>query len=384
MSWIERVPVAGRVLRYCRFLRDRVSMLSEQIGAQQEQILALAGQMAAQQEAIAHLHGQAAQREQLAGLLEQVSGLRTELGTLESRLAGLERMREAVDHQTQALQQLQTRLAEQEAILALYDPKLNRWRLPPPVCMPALVVPMDYADVVPAIKDRAAYESLARDFEAVLPAIQEFVRGLTPHFDLDDIPAVAADDLQPHWQNPYYGPQDARIAYGVVRALRPGHILEIGCGESTKFFRKAIRDGGLGTRLVSIDPCPRRQIDQIVDEVHRQRLQDVPLELFETLAPGDVLFFDGSHLAFHGSDVPYFFLRVLPRLGPGVLVQIHDIYLPEEYPEACDWFYYNEQYVLGAFLLGHAEWEPIVPTHFLFRRGLLPEDGCSFWMRRKG
>lgn len=134
--------------------------------------------------------------------------------------------------------------------------------------------------------------------------------------------------------------------------------------------------------LTSIDPSPRAEIDRIVDRAIQQRLQDVPFDLFAELTINDILFFDGSRLAFHGTDVTYFFLELLPRIAPGVLVHIHDIFLPDEYPAHFDRLYYNEQYMLAAFLLYNDLWEPLVPLHFLHQKGILPGNGCSFWMRR--
>jgi hypothetical protein len=159
-------------------------------------------------------------------------------------------------------------------------------------------------------------------------------------------------------------------------------IVEIGSGNSTKFFRKAITDGALRTRLISIDPEPQADISHVADEIIRTPVQDVSLDLFRSMSAGDILFYDGSHLCFHGSDVPHFFLRILPVVAPGVLVHVHDISLPDEYPEHFDSRYYNEQYVLAGFLLYNSEWIPALPVHYLYTQGLLPSDGGSFWMER--
>ncbi len=91
--------------------------------------------------------------------------------------------------------------------------------------------------------------------------------------------------------------------------------------------------------------------------------------IFDELVSGDILFFDGSHRAFTNSDVTVFFLDVLPRLSPGVLVGIHDIYLPFDYPDDVADRYYSEQYLLAARLLaeGHSA-RVVLPTAFVAAR----------------
>lgn len=247
---------------------------------------------------------------------------------------------------------------------------------------PMLVVPLDYEEVVPRIKSREPFPWLVRLFDDQLPAMKRTWEELEPLAGLCQVPDDRVDDVSPYWNNVFFTGADAKIAYAFTRARKPSRIVEIGSGNSTRFFRKAIGEGGLSTRLVSIDPAPRVEIADIADEVMRTSIVDVPLPFFSELQPGDILFFDGSHLCFHGTDVTHFFLNVLPCVRAGVLVHIHDIPLPYEYPEHFDARYYNEQYVLGAFLLGNPEWSIRLPVHFLAQRGVLLEDGGSFWFEK--
>ena len=138
------------------------------------------------------------------------------------------------------------------------------------------------------------------------------------------------------------------------------------------------------TRLISIDPSPRVEIGKVADEVIPQSVAEVALDYFAGLSPGDILFFDGSHLCFQGSDVHHFFLRILPEVPRGVLVHVHDIFLPDEYPEHFDIRYYNEQYIMAAFLMHNAEWTVALPVHYLFQQQVLDGDGGSFWIERTG
>ncbi|HEX6376008.1 MAG TPA: class I SAM-dependent methyltransferase [Allosphingosinicella sp.] len=169
---------------------------------------------------------------------------------------------------------------------------------------------------------------------------------------LSGIPAGQPDEpLAPFWNNGWFPALDAAALMHFLMANRPRRYLEIGSGNSTIFARHAISQGGLPTSLTSIDPEPRRGIDQLCDEIVRSPLEDVDLGVFERLAAGDILFFDGSHRVFNDSDVTVFFLEVLPRVAPGVLVHIHDIFWPQDYPPEWGERYYSEQYMLAMLLL---------------------------------
>ncbi len=203
---------------------------------------------------------------------------------------------------------------------------------------------------------------------------------------------------EPCWINKWLDGLDTLALYGFVASKRPGQYLEIGSGYSTKVVRRAIQDHKLPTKITSIDPSPRTEIDALCDEIVRKQLQDVDLKRFESLKPGDILFMDGSHRCFMNSDVSVFFLDILPNLAPGVLVHIHDIDLPYDYmPERSEW-YYSEQYLLATSLLaGHKNFKIVLPNAFISREndclqpleslwanhGLagVPPRGVSFWLQ---
>jgi len=211
------------------------------------------------------------------------------------------------------------------------------------------------------------------------------------------------DPRAPNWVNGWFPALDAAALHTVLAETRPPRYLEVGSGNSTKFARRAIALHGLATTITSIDPAPRAEIDALCDQVIRQPMEAVPLSTFESLAPGDVLFVDGSHRSFMNSDVTILFLDVLPRLKRGVLVQVHDIYLPADYIRRIGTNHlYNEQYLLAAYLLGGARnvevllpnyWLTTIPRHAERRAELwkrlgfaadFPADhlgGGSFWMR---
>ena len=149
---------------------------------------------------------------------------------------------------------------------------------------------------------------------------------------------------------------------------------------SYQFARWAIRQSGLQTRIVSIDPEPRRAIDSLCTTTYRGGLETAPAELYQGLEAGDVLFFDGSHYLTTNSDVAVFFLEVPPALKPGVLVQIHDIYWPLDYPTEWDDRNYSEQYVLGAcLLLSPGSFEVLLPNTFVCQDSELSTDLDPSW-----
>jgi hypothetical protein len=162
-----------------------------------------------------------------------------------------------------------------------------------------------------------------------------------------------------HYQNGFFETVDAETAYYFVREHKPARILEIGSGFSSCVLALALqrnleRDGVKGG-LTSIDPFPSPLPSSYFDEIRviASRVQDVPLNEFTSLAPGDILFIDSSHVVSTGSDVIREYLEILPRLQSGVIVHIHDIFLPADYPRDMvikNLTFWSEQYLLQAFL----------------------------------
>ena len=167
--------------------------------------------------------------------------------------------------------------------------------------------------------------------------------------------------------------------YGMFNHFRPARYYEIGSGHSTRYARRAITDLGLDTHLLSIDPHPRAEIDAICDSVIRESVETVDVSMFDDVGPGDLLLLDGSHRAFQNSDTTVVLMEVVPRLAPGVVVGVHDILLPNDYPEA--WFerYYNEQYLLGCLLLGGDLLEILIANNFSIRAPELQPQLDALW-----
>jgi hypothetical protein len=204
------------------------------------------------------------------------------------------------------------------------------------------------------------------------------------------------DDPTPNWTNGWFENLDAIALMGMLAERRPAKYFEIGSGNSTRFARHVINALDLDTTLTSLDPHPRVGIDKICDTVVRKRLEDCDLSLFDNLKAGDILFFDGSHRTFTNSDVTVFFLEVMQRLKPGVLMHIHDIFLPWDYLPEWRKRMYSEQYILAAMLLcGKPGFTVTFPNFYVcqdpdLRRKVeaitdplgLRAQGWSFWIEK--
>ena len=206
------------------------------------------------------------------------------------------------------------------------------------------------------------------------------------------------DTLQPAYNNDFLPGLDIVGIYTILAKYNPERYIEVGSGNSTKVAHKAIKEQGLQTKIISIDPHPRAEIDTISDEVIRQPFENIDVDFLLSLKKNDVLFIDNSHRVLPNSDAMVFFMEILPRLQPGVIVHIHDIYLPYDYPPfMCDRFY-SEQYTLAAFILANpTRYATLLPNYFIsedteLRKILAPiwnhpnlkdveQHGGSYWIR---
>lgn len=208
------------------------------------------------------------------------------------------------------------------------------------------------------------------------PAVEEAFRAAEPDFakvlDLIDAhgPRLAGFDgppPEPRWGQTWFPRLDGAAAYALVREQAPRQIVEVGSGHSTRMLARAAADAGQGTRITCIDPAPRAALKGLeVDWVRRILCPD-DLALFEALGPGDVAFFDSSHILWPGSDVDMILNRILPVLAPGVMVHVHDVLLPDPYPEQWAWRGYTEQIGLAGWILSGA-FAPVFSSAYALSR----------------
>jgi hypothetical protein len=185
---------------------------------------------------------------------------------------------------------------------------------------------------------------------------------------------------QPAWNNGYLPGLDIMMLYTILSKFKPAKYIEIGSGTSTKTACKARKENGLDFTITSVDPSPREEINNSADCWYAKRIQDVSMDLFSSLLENDIVFFDGTHMLLPASDVAYFFLELLPQLQKGVIVQIHDIYLPYDYPQVmCD-RYYSENYILGAVLLANPQkYKILCPNFYISEELQLAAIIKDFW-----
>lgn len=213
-------------------------------------------------------------------------------------------------------------------------------------------------------------EIISRDREVYAAYLQHFLTYKEDFFQIPKgewgQPALHQQQDEPFWLNRFLPGLDAISLYGLLCQYRPKRYFEIGSGNSTKFARKAIQKRSLPTQITSFDPHPRTEIDSLCDRLIRDGVENADLSVFSELEAGDILFVDCSHYVFMNSDVTVFFLEILPYLKPGVIVGIHDIFLPYDYPPQWVINHYSEQYLLAAYLLGGArQFRCIVPCAYI-------------------
>jgi hypothetical protein len=249
---------------------------------------------------------------------------------------------------------------------------------------PEWIKPRPPNHVYQAVKDY-----LDRNHATTLAHVER-LRPYLFHENLEAVPRDETDETLPHWGNDWFTGIDARALYATVAAFKPSRIIEIGSGNSTKFSRKAISDFGLNTKLVCIDPQPRTSILKVADQIEQKSMIEVDAGIFESLRENDILFLDGSHLVFNGTDCTRFFLEILPAVRPGVLVHVHDIMLPFEYNGDFSRMHFAEQYMLASLFTFSDQWQPLWPAHYLAQTDSWNRlfgkpnmlGGLSFWMKR--
>lgn len=225
------------------------------------------------------------------------------------------------------------------------------------------------------------------DFD-IAPLMADFARHAV---DLDRLRNASTTGYAPG--NGYYDTPDAEALYLMIRRFQPARVIEVGCGNSTRVTRQAMKDGGWGGTITAIDPWPRADIAGVVDHFEQAHVEAVDPALFAALQAGDVLFIDSSHVVRMSNDVAHLFCRIIPSLPSGVVIHVHDVFLPYEYPKR---FFYDcpgwgEQYMLHALLQGGG-FEILWPGFYLqkerpdavealpFLRGGRAQ---SFWFRKR-
>jgi hypothetical protein len=194
---------------------------------------------------------------------------------------------------------------------------------------------------------------------------------------------------------------DSVFLYTLIRHLKPKRYIEVGCGFSSRVSSAALRANardGHQARASYIEPYPGPRIEgfDLQGDLVVKKIEQMPLDYFQDLGPGDILFIDTSHVIKAQNDVEWELLHVLPSLRSGVTIHIHDIYTPYEQPKwwLLDLYlprYSNEQYALECLLSGGASFKTLLPLYLLGKehpealKKLLPrgfDHGQSYWMQK--
>lgn len=190
--------------------------------------------------------------------------------------------------------------------------------------------------------------------------------------ELVKIPIEKSDEFGYYYNNNSYGSGDGEYLYNMIRHFKPKRIIEIGSGWSTLMAINALRenkteDRNYNCHHICIEPYEQPWLEKMELEVIRKKVETVDKSLFEKLEANDILFIDSSHIIRPQGDVLFEYLEILPILKPGVIVHIHDIFMPKDYLD--QWVFkhilWNEQYLLEAFLTFNEKFRIIGALNYL-------------------
>ncbi|MBK5278524.1 MAG: class I SAM-dependent methyltransferase [Bacteroidia bacterium] len=201
----------------------------------------------------------------------------------------------------------------------------------------------------------------------------EMLNKFTFSSELTNIPTNKTDDLHFYLNNGAFVSGDAEYWYQLIRAKKPKKIFEIGSGHSTLMAINAInknkeKNTNYTCKHVCIEPYEMTWLEKTGVTVIRKKVEDVEVSFFLELEENDILFIDSSHMIRPEGDVIFEYLQLLPSLKKGVIVHIHDIFSPRNYLN--EWLndnviFWNEQYLLEAFLSHNTTWKIIGSLNYL-------------------
>lgn len=221
----------------------------------------------------------------------------------------------------------------------------------------------------PGLRERRILPGLNLNLPGQLETLQRF----DYNAELLALPRSRQNEHEFYYHNGAFEAGDAEFLYSILRTFKPARLLEIGSGQSTLMARAALTRNRAGNpasacRHLCIEPYEQPWLENLGIEIRRTPVEKLKPELFRELQANDVLFIDSSHMIRPQGDVLFEYLEVLPVLQPGVLVHVHDIFTPRDYPN--EWLidkirFWNEQYLLEAFLTGNRDFEVIGAVNFL-------------------
>jgi hypothetical protein len=195
--------------------------------------------------------------------------------------------------------------------------------------------------------------------------------------------------------NGYFPTPDAELYAAFIAEYQPTHIVEIGSGYSTLIAHHTVRHLGISSKIHVIDPQPRRDVANYASQIEYKRVQNSSLtDAKISKNERTILFIDSSHITKMGGDIPFLYCQILPNLPVGVLIHVHDIFTPFDYPVNYGHLFYTEQYVLQALLANSSKFSVLFSAHAMSRGNPTEMQavfgpqvgsgplffGASFWM----
>jgi hypothetical protein len=178
-----------------------------------------------------------------------------------------------------------------------------------------------------------------------------------------------------YYNNNKFTVGDAEILYSMIRLYKPKRIIEIGSGMSTLIAIEAVKknyeeNSKYKCNHVCIEPYPGKWLREKNNiTLIEKTLEDVNLNILNELNENDILFIDSTHVIKPQGDVLVEYLEILPILSKGVIIHIHDIFTPRNYPD--EWIkdmvvFWNEQYLFEAVLSSTKEYEVMLALNYLY------------------
>jgi methyltransferase family protein len=253
------------------------------------------------------------------------------------------------------------------------------------------------ADVYSPIPDPDAVPAATWTDAAPMPGVDLRLDASLDLLERDLAPFIAEYEPRHGYDrsNPMYPAVDGVLLYAMLRHLRPRRVVEVGAGWSSLVVSDALERNAAPVERRVYDPLPSSVLQGRVD-VLATPAEQIPGDVFGTLAGGDVLIVDTTHAVRPGGDVVRLLLEVLPGLAPGVVVHVHDFFRPFEYPRFLVdlGLYWQEHHLLQAFLAHNDAFDVLLAGHALARlrpermRAAIPGDdrlelASALWLRRR-
>lgn len=264
------------------------------------------------------------------------------------------------------------------------------------------IIPVSYYEPVPDLRKIDLNDNSESEILPDLEIKYDF------SFIEKNLNRILNDKIIPGWleDNPMFPVLDMAAYASIIEKYKPKNIIEIGAGYSTNFSSLFTELLTLDTGITAIEPFPQKNLLTLSSDnkinLKKKRVQDLDekeLNQISELKENDILFIDTSHISNMGSDTNYIFLKILPMIKSGVIVHIHDIYLPYDYSSLVYYqrgTFYNEQYLLASILANSNSYSCLYSSNKVYIKNYshLPKGqdnwvkpdkmrgGGSFWMQK--